>query len=139
MGSALQSSGRNITYSCSWPAYLGGDETAKPWDAMIAAGCNSWRKYGQCSRERDRGRPTKKKEARESARARARARQGGMASRSLYCTSVLSDLEPSETLFNPPQHCRLEQVVNVPTYPDARALFSDDVTHICICMYVCMY
>eukprot|EP00729_Bicosta_minor_P024652 gene24652-7406_t len=46
MGSALQSSGRNITYSCSWPAYLGGDETAKPWDAMIAAGCNSWRKYG---------------------------------------------------------------------------------------------
>ena len=40
MGAALQKSGRNITYSCSWPAYLGSDENSKPWDAMIAAGCN---------------------------------------------------------------------------------------------------
>lgn len=45
MGTALQSSGRNIVYSCSWPAYLGGNETAKPWAAMIAAGCNSWRNW----------------------------------------------------------------------------------------------
>jgi len=46
MGTALQASGRNITYSCSWPAYLGSDEGSKPWDAMIAAGCNLWRNWG---------------------------------------------------------------------------------------------
>jgi hypothetical protein len=45
MGSALQKSGRNTTYSCSCPAYLGGDESAKPWAAMIEAGCNSWRNW----------------------------------------------------------------------------------------------
>ncbi len=73
MGAALQGSGRNITYSCSWPvssassarttrrngrqyhamflcmcnrqAYLGGNESEKPWAAMIAAGCNSWRNW----------------------------------------------------------------------------------------------
>jgi len=45
MGTALQATGRNITYSCSWPAYLGSDETSKPWDAMIAAGCNLWRNW----------------------------------------------------------------------------------------------
>ena len=39
MGMALQASGRDIVYSCSWPAYLGGNETSKPFDAMIAAGC----------------------------------------------------------------------------------------------------
>ena len=37
--------GRDIVYSCSWPAYLGGNESAKPWAAMIAAGCNSWRNW----------------------------------------------------------------------------------------------
>jgi alpha-N-acetylgalactosaminidase len=42
MGAGLQASGRDIVYSCSWPAYLGGNESAKPWAAMIAAGCNSW-------------------------------------------------------------------------------------------------
>jgi len=45
MGTALQKSGRNITYSCSWPAYLGGNETAKPWADMIQAGCNLWRNW----------------------------------------------------------------------------------------------
>ena len=45
MGAALQSSGRDIVYSCSWPAYLGGNESAKPWAAMIASGCNSWRNW----------------------------------------------------------------------------------------------
>lgn len=45
MGAALQASGRNITYSCSWPAYLGGDESTKPFDAMIDAGCNLWRNW----------------------------------------------------------------------------------------------
>jgi len=45
MGTALQKSGRNITYSCSWPAYLGSNETAKPWNDMIQAGCNLWRNW----------------------------------------------------------------------------------------------
>ena len=49
MGTALQNSGRNISYSCSWPAYLGGNESAKPFDAMIAAGCNSWRNWDDIS------------------------------------------------------------------------------------------
>jgi len=45
MGAALQKTGRNITYSCSWPAYLGTNETAKPWADMIQAGCNLWRNW----------------------------------------------------------------------------------------------
>lgn len=45
MGAALQDTHRNITYSCSWPAYLGGNETAKPFAAMVAAGCNTWRNW----------------------------------------------------------------------------------------------
>lgn len=45
MGTALHASGRDIVYSCSWPAYLGGDESAKPFDAMINAGCNLWRNW----------------------------------------------------------------------------------------------
>ena len=45
MGAALQATGRNITYSCSWPAYLGDNESTKPWAALIAAGCNLWRNY----------------------------------------------------------------------------------------------
>ena len=51
MGAALQATGANITYSCSWPAYLGGNESAKPFDAMVAAGCNTWRNWAdiQCS------------------------------------------------------------------------------------------
>ena len=45
MGHAMQASGRDMVYSCSWPAYLGSNETAKPFDAMIAAGCNLWRNW----------------------------------------------------------------------------------------------
>jgi len=45
MGTALQASGRNITFSCSWPAYLGDNESAKPFAEMIDAGCNSWRNW----------------------------------------------------------------------------------------------
>ena len=55
MGKALRapSQSRPIEYSCSWPAYLGDDESAKPWDEMIAAGCNGWRNWAdiQCSWE----------------------------------------------------------------------------------------
>jgi len=45
MGKALQESGRDIIYSCSWPAALGPDETTKPYDLMIDAGCNLWRNW----------------------------------------------------------------------------------------------
>lgn len=44
-GAALQATGRDIVYSCSWPAYLGGNETAKPFAAMVDAGCNLWRNW----------------------------------------------------------------------------------------------
>jgi alpha-N-acetylgalactosaminidase len=38
--------GKSITYSCSWPAYLPPDETTKGiYPAMIADGCNLWRNY----------------------------------------------------------------------------------------------
>lgn len=51
MGAALNASGRPITYSCSWPAYLGDDEAGKPFAEMIAMGCNLWRNWHdiQCS------------------------------------------------------------------------------------------
>lgn len=51
MGRALQAGGRPITYSCSWPAYLGDNESAKPYAAMAKAGCNLWRNWHdiQCS------------------------------------------------------------------------------------------
>mmetsp|Transcript_9473 Transcript_9473/g.26458 ORF Transcript_9473/g.26458 Transcript_9473/m.26458 type:complete len:530 (-) Transcript_9473:73-1662(-) len=51
MGSALQASGRDIVYSCSWPAYLGSNESSKPFGAMIQAGCNLWRNWAdiQCN------------------------------------------------------------------------------------------
>jgi len=45
MGTALQASGRNIAFSCSWPAYLGDNESEKPFADMIDAGCNSWRNW----------------------------------------------------------------------------------------------
>ena len=32
MGDALANSGRDIVYSCSWPAYTGSDESTKPFD-----------------------------------------------------------------------------------------------------------
>ena len=45
MGAALQATGRDIVYSCSWPAYLPPDESTKPFDKFIAAGCNLWRNW----------------------------------------------------------------------------------------------
>ena len=37
--------GRNMSYSCSWPAALGNNESAKPFAAMTADGCNLWRNW----------------------------------------------------------------------------------------------
>ena len=35
-----------IVFSCSWPAYLGDNETSKPFTQMYQeAGCNTWRNY----------------------------------------------------------------------------------------------
>ena len=31
--------------ACSWPAYLGDNETSKPFQAMIDGGCNLWRNW----------------------------------------------------------------------------------------------
>ena len=45
MGDALQSTGRDIVYSCSWPAYLGDDESQKPFGTFIEDGCNLWRNF----------------------------------------------------------------------------------------------
>jgi hypothetical protein len=45
LGAALQATGRQIAYSCSWPAYLGDDESVKPFGSFIAAGCNLWRNF----------------------------------------------------------------------------------------------
>eukprot|EP01062_Namystynia_karyoxenos_P008528 TRINITY_DN129_c0_g2_i1.p1 TRINITY_DN129_c0_g2~~TRINITY_DN129_c0_g2_i1.p1 ORF type:complete len:398 (+),score=109.08 TRINITY_DN129_c0_g2_i1:87-1196(+) len=51
MGEALVNSGRDIEYSCSWPAYIGSNETTKPFSDMIAAHCNGWRNWAdiQCN------------------------------------------------------------------------------------------
>mmetsp|Transcript_2852 Transcript_2852/g.4447 ORF Transcript_2852/g.4447 Transcript_2852/m.4447 type:complete len:438 (-) Transcript_2852:264-1577(-) len=48
-GNALR--GKNIVYSCSWPAYLGNNELTKPYTAIAASGCNLWRNFQdiQCS------------------------------------------------------------------------------------------
>jgi len=35
MGRALIAAKREVVYSCSWPAYLGDDESKKPFDKMI--------------------------------------------------------------------------------------------------------
>lgn len=45
MGAALEASGRQIEYSCSWPAYIGDDESTKPFSKFIMSGCNSWRNW----------------------------------------------------------------------------------------------
>merc|ERR1712062_633303 len=42
-GAALQATGRNITYSCSWPACLGSDESKKPFGSII----DHWGFYGE--------------------------------------------------------------------------------------------
>jgi len=46
MGAALEASGRDIVYSCSWPAYInGGNETKQPFAEFINDGCNLWRNW----------------------------------------------------------------------------------------------
>lgn len=46
MGAALEASGRDIVYSCSWPAYInGGNETLQPFGEFIDDGCNLWRNW----------------------------------------------------------------------------------------------
>ena len=46
MGAALEASGRQIEYSCSWPAYInGGNETKQPFATFIEYGCNGWRNW----------------------------------------------------------------------------------------------
>jgi len=51
MGAALRKFGRDIVYSCSWPAYTGSNESTKPFQTYIDDGCNLWRNYEdiQCS------------------------------------------------------------------------------------------
>ena len=51
MGAALEASGRDIVYSCSWPAYINASESEKPYGQMIMDGCNLWRNWPdiQCS------------------------------------------------------------------------------------------
>ena len=51
MGAGLQASGRDIVYSCSWPAYTGKNESTKPFQTYIDDGCNLWRNYAdiQCN------------------------------------------------------------------------------------------
>lgn len=52
MGEALQDSGRDIVYSCSWPAYInGGNESIQPFATFINDGCNLWRNWDdiQCN------------------------------------------------------------------------------------------
>jgi len=45
MGAALEASGRDMVYSCSWPAYIGSNESVKPFGEMIMDGCNLWRNW----------------------------------------------------------------------------------------------
>ena len=45
MGAALEASGRDIVYSCSWPAYIGNNESEKPFSTFINDGCNLWRNW----------------------------------------------------------------------------------------------
>lgn len=45
-GDALTNIGREVVYSCSWPAYLPDDEGKKPYSDMYnKAGCNLWRNW----------------------------------------------------------------------------------------------
>eukprot|EP00658_Telonema_sp_P-2_P077663 TRINITY_DN7075_c0_g1_i8.p1 TRINITY_DN7075_c0_g1~~TRINITY_DN7075_c0_g1_i8.p1 ORF type:complete len:452 (+),score=149.24 TRINITY_DN7075_c0_g1_i8:113-1357(+) len=46
MGEALEASGRDIVYSCSWPAYINnGNESLQPFGEFVNDGCNLWRNY----------------------------------------------------------------------------------------------
>jgi hypothetical protein len=45
MGAALEATGRDIVYSCSWPAYIGDNESEKPFNTFVMDGCNLWRNW----------------------------------------------------------------------------------------------
>jgi hypothetical protein len=51
MGAALDAQAPAITFSCSWPYYVGGNETGKNWSEFVAAGCTTGRSFTdvQCS------------------------------------------------------------------------------------------
>jgi len=52
MGAALEASGRDIVYSCSWPAYIhNGNESLQPFGEFVNDGCNLWRNWDdiQCN------------------------------------------------------------------------------------------
>ena len=51
MGAALDEQAQNMTFSCSWPYYVGGNETSKNWTQFIDAGCTTGRSFYdvQCS------------------------------------------------------------------------------------------
>ena len=53
MGAALEGSGRDVVYSCSWPAYLAANESDKPFGEFVMDGCNLWRNWDdiQCTWE----------------------------------------------------------------------------------------
>ena len=45
-GNALRNVSRPMVYSCSWPAYIGSDESKKPFDTMYTkSACNLWRNW----------------------------------------------------------------------------------------------
>jgi hypothetical protein len=44
MGKAIGECGRNMSYSCSWPAALGDNSSQKPFVQMAADGCNTVRR-----------------------------------------------------------------------------------------------
>eukprot|EP00923_Selenidium_pygospionis_P042946 GHVN01074059.1.p1 GENE.GHVN01074059.1~~GHVN01074059.1.p1 ORF type:complete len:327 (+),score=64.07 GHVN01074059.1:5065-6045(+) len=52
-GDALRSVGRDMVFSCSWPAYqiANGDPSNFPWQKMHAMGCDMWRLYGDISND----------------------------------------------------------------------------------------
>ena len=45
LGAALRATGRPMQYNCGWPAYLGDNETAKPYPDIVSAGCTTWRNW----------------------------------------------------------------------------------------------
>jgi alpha-galactosidase len=51
LGEALDAQPQNVTFSCSWPYYVGGAEPSKNWTQFLAAGCTTGRSFfdAQCS------------------------------------------------------------------------------------------
>jgi len=51
MGAALAAQSPDMTFSCSWPYYVGGNESLKNWTEFVDAGCTTGRSFTdvQCS------------------------------------------------------------------------------------------